>query len=483
MKKKVRVRFAPSPTGLMHVGGVRTALLNYLYAKKNDGDFILRLEDTDKERFVEAGVKQIQQSLEWLGLEPDEGYWLGKHKGEHGPYIQSARLPHYQDYATKLVEAGLAYYSSISSDDFKSRRQAAIVAKQPFVYRQSMEPSDLPKATEHLPIRLKVGPGTTSWRDEIRGDFELDNNQIDDFIIIKADGFPTYNFANVIDDHMMQVSHVIRGDEFIASTPKHAMLYDLLKMQRPSWIHLPVINGADGKKLSKRSGDTDVLEYRSKGYLPAALINFLALLGWNDGTEQEIFSLQELIDKFDESRIQKSPAVFDLDRLDWMNGIYIREKISQNEYLSRVREELIKSGVDLKKHSKEYITTVADLERERIKSFSQSAVLLDFFFTAPKLNDSLVELLSAKTPRHETKELLTTAADKLVDCDDDIKAVEECLRALAQKLNIKPGQLFYPIRVAITGKIAAPGLFETIAALGVKESTKRILAAAQILEA
>lgn len=481
MKTKVRVRFAPSPTGLMHIGGMRTALFNYLFAKHADGDFILRLEDTDRERLVEAGVEQIQRSLDWLGLRPNEGYWLGKHIGKFGPYVQSQRLPHYQDYAKQLVDTGLAYYSHISANDFKTLRESAMAAKRPFVYRQEMESKGSSTPSKNLPIRLKVTSGMTKWQDELRGGFELNNDLIDDFIILKADGFPTYNFASVIDDHMMQISHVIRGDEFIASTPKHAMLYDLLKWQRPRWIHLPVINGASGKKLSKRDGDTDVLDYETRGYLPSALINFLALLGWNDGTTQEIFSLDELIDKFDYKRLQKSPAIFDKERLEWMNGVYIREKISQPEYLKRVTSELEKAGIDIKKHTTEYIAAAANLERERIKTFDQAADLLDFFFITPDLDSSQLDLICAKGDKAEVGRLLEAAASELSNCSDNTKSIEDCLRQLADELDIKSGQLFYPIRVALTGKTAAPGLFETIAVLGITESTKRIKAAAQAL--
>ncbi len=481
MKSNVRVRFAPSPTGLMHIGGVRTALFNYLFAKHYQGKFILRLEDTDRDRFVDSSALQIIESLNWLGLKPDEGFWMGQHKGEFGPYIQSERLPHYQDFANKLVEAGLAYYSIIDPADYKTRRDAAIAAKQPFVYRQSMEPKSVIKPNNNLPIRLKVSRGTTKWRDEIRGDFDINNDFIDDFIIIKADGFPTYNFANVVDDHLMKISHVIRGDEFISSTPKHVMLYDALKWERPYWIHLPVINGASGKKLSKRDGDTDLLDYRAKGYLPAALINFLVSLGWNDGSTQEIYSISELVAKFSIDRILKSPAIFDRERLDWINGVYIREKISQSEYLKHVAKELNKSNLDLKKYNQEYITLAANLERDRIRAFGEVTELLEFFFLAPRVDSNLIELVCKKNSRSEITKLLTSASIALSKCSDDEQSIEQCLRYQAKENGVKPGELFYPIRVAITGKTAAPGLFATIHVLGITESVVRIKAILQAL--
>ncbi len=476
MKENIRVRFAPSPTGLMHVGGARTALFNYLFAKHHNGQFILRLEDTDRERFVEEGIEQIQYSLKWLGLIPDEGYWHNQHIGAHGPYIQSERLKQYQKLASELVEKGLAYYSRITLQDFDDRKQQAIKSKQPFVYRQAMEPSveGDDSTTGKWPIRLKVSSGSTKWLDLVRGEFTIDNDLIDDFIILKADGFPTYNFANVVDDHLMQISHVIRGDEFIASTPKHALLYDYLGWHRPQWIHLPVINGADGKKLSKRNGDANLLDYQAKGYIPEAFLNYLALLGWNDGSEQEIFSRDELIKKFDINRIQKSPAIFDVQRLDWLNGRYIREFISEVEYLDQVRNQLKKSGIDIDQVDHDFFTRVAKLERERLKTFSEADELLDFFFIPPKITNELAKLACAKDSAEKIAHWLELSSKKLAECSPGIESIEQALRDLAQEIDIKTGQLFYPIRVAITGRTSAPGLFETIEALGLVESRHRI---------
>jgi glutamyl-tRNA synthetase len=406
----VRVRFAPSPTGFLHIGGVRTALFNYLYAKKHGGKFILRLEDTDRERFVEEGVEQIVEVLKWLGLEPDEGYWEGAHSGEYGPYIQSERLPNYQQFADQLIEQGLAYRSYITPDDFTQQRQAAIAAKQPFVYRRSMEPSDA--SSSNAPIRLdidtltqKLGSQNVTWNDEVRGEFSVESAIIDDFILIKADGFPTYNFANVIDDHLMKISHILRGDEFISSTPKHALLYDALGFARPRWAHLPVILGADGAKLSKRHGDTDALQYRDKGYLPDALLNFLALLGWNDGTEQEIFSRDELIDAFSLERIQKSPAKFDLERLNWMNGLFIREKLSQAEYLDLAKAAI--TGANLPWNAA--AEAGALLERDRIKTLTELPLVVDFFVQPPLVNETMITLLTSKKPAEVVAQLLAAA--------------------------------------------------------------------------
>lgn len=479
----VRVRFAPSPTGFLHIGGVRTALFNYLYAKKHGGKFILRLEDTDRERFVEEGVEQIVEVLKWLGLEPDEGYWEGAHSGEYGPYIQSERLPNYQQFADQLIEQGLAYRSYITPDDFTQQRQAAIAAKQPFVYRRSMEPSDA--GSTKAPVRLDIdaltqkhGSQNVTWNDEVRGEFSVESAIIDDFILIKADGFPTYNFANVIDDHLMKISHILRGDEFISSTPKHALLYDALGFARPRWAHLPVILGADGAKLSKRHGDTDALQYRDKGYLPDALLNFLALLGWNDGTEQEIFSRDELIDAFSLERIQKSPAKFDLERLNWMNGLFIREKLSQGEYLDLAKAALTSANLPWNTAAE----AGALLERDRIKTLTELPLVVDFFVQPPPVNQAMIALLTSKKPAETVVQFLEAARSALEAIDSDHDAIEAALRDRAQELNLKPGEFFSAIRIAITGRTQAPGLFETIEALGVDETQQRIAAASTGLQ-
>lgn len=473
MSDPVRVRFAPSPTGLLHVGGVRTALFNYLFAKRHGGDFILRLEDTDRERFVPESVAHIEQGLEWVGLVPDEGYWLGEHKGPVGPYVQSQRLPHYQDYARQLVDKGHAYYSRIEPAEFERHKQAAIAAKRPFVYRAEFEPPDNGK-TGGYPIRLRVPAGTINWHDELRGDFGSDNALIDDFIIVKADGYPTYNFANVIDDHLMRISHVIRGDEFISSTPKHALLYDFFGWPRPQFIHLPVILGSGGrKKLSKRDGDVDILSYRDQGFLPAAMVNFLALLGWNDGTEQELFSLPELVKRFDAARIQTSPAVFDAERLRWMNGEYIRQLTPE-----QLATELTPYIPPEWARDSDYLIRAAALDQERLKTLAEARAAMEFFFAEPAVD---AQLLSAKAEPAAVKAQLAAAHDILQTADYSHDRLESSLRQLADSMAVPAGQLFYAIRVAVTGRTAAPGLFETLAVLGRDRTVRRLEKAIQSL--
>ena len=467
MNRPVRTRFAPSPTGFLHIGGVRTALFNYLYAKKHDGIFVLRLEDTDRERFVEEGVEQIIQSLDWVGIHPDEGLWYEEKPGKHGPYIQSKRLNHYTEFAQKLVDDDKAYYSHITPEAFAKLREDAINAKKPFIYKQSMEPAKQSGSNNHLPIRFKVPEGNTAWHDDVRGDFDCPNDLIDDFIIIKADGYPTYNFANVIDDHLMQISHVIRGDEFIGSTAKHVLLYESFGFEQPNWVHLPSILGPDGKKkLSKRDGDVEVLNYRDTGYLPEALVNFLALLGWNDGSEQEIFSVVELVEKFSLDRVQKSPAVFDKTRLDWMNGEYIR-KMSTEELIEALRPHIPKEWYkDL-----DYLEKVLVLDRERLKTLGDAKYMMKIFFEKPKVDK---DMLTKKDSLENVKEWLQQAVAVLQSNDFNHDSIDKSLRTLTESLNIKSGQLFYALRIALTGRTEAPGLFDIMIVLGKEETNKRL---------
>ncbi|MEI7818842.1 MAG: glutamate--tRNA ligase [bacterium] len=476
--KPVRTRFAPSPTGFLHIGGVRAALFNYLYAKSKGGTFVLRLEDTDRERFVPKGVEQIVEVLKWLQIVPDEGFWEGAHSGDFKPYIQSERLPHYRQWVDQLLESGLAYRSTISSADFETAKQSSIAQKLPFVYRRTMEPptGDELDTTIDRPIRLdmkavsqKLGLDEVVWSDEVRGEFTVRHDIIDDFILIKADGFPTYNFANIIDDHMMKISHVLRGDEFISSTPKHALLYDILDLERPVWAHLPVILGDDGAKLSKRHGDTDALQYREKGFLPEVMLNFLALLGWNDGTEKEIFSIDEMMASFSLDRVQKSPAKFDLERLKWLNGIYIREQLSEADYIEKAFQVLAMADMPQDDRAKQAVL----LERDRVKLLSDLPEMIGFFFTVPDLM-STTALATKKIARLTVKSYVEWAIDALESCDETEVAVEKELRAVVERENIKVGDFFSTIRIVITGRTAAPGLFETIICLSLKETLSRL---------
>lgn len=467
MSSTVRVRFAPSPTGFLHVGGARTALFNYLFAKNHQGKFVLRIEDTDRARLHEGATAQIFAGLKWLGIEPDEGYWLDENIGDFGPYLQSQRLDHYRAVAQQLLDRGQAYYSFISDGDFASRKATTIAQKKPFVYRASMEPT-AENDTIQRPIRLKIPEGELKWSDRVYGDFVINNATIDDFVIMKADGYPTYNFANVVDDHMMRISHVLRGPEFVPSTPKHALLYDLLDWERPEFVHMPVILGPDGKKkLSKRDGDVDLMSYREQGYLAEVMVNFLALLGWNDGTTDEFFTINALIERFSAERIQKSPARFDRDRLSWMNGHYIRERMSLDELVDRLAEFVPAQWLD----DREYFRALVELDRERIKTLTDAKDLLEFFFVEPSYSDEIIKKAGDKS---QVIELLSGSIDVIEQASDQHDQLEQALRQLADTQKVKAGTLFGALRVAITGRAQAPGIFDTILLVGRARSVERI---------
>lgn len=484
----VRVRFAPSPTGFLHVGGVRTALFNYLFAKKHSGSFILRLEDTDQERFVPEGVAQIVESLDWLGLKPDEGFWIHEGKHQNIDYIQSERLKTglYTGYADKLVAAGLAYFSPTTPAELDQLRQATKQAKQPFLYRRQLDKKNSATKLKAAPIRLDIAAlaakgVSANWKDGIRGEFNEDPSLIDDFILVKSDGFPTYNFANVIDDYEMKISHVIRGDEFIASTAKHVLLYQALGFKAiPEFIHLPSINGQDGKKLSKRTGDTNVLDYKAKGYLPHAILNFLALLGWNDGTEQELFSPEELIEKFSLERIQKSPAVFDPERLNWFNGSYIRQANSAD--LTAAAEPFWPKNAA--KTDTNYKQKAIEVSKERLKYLAEISELTDFFFETPTLNAKHKQEIWRlfENAAISASDWLRQAAELFTDSDyTNRQVLEQKLRAAITELGDKPAALFGVLRIALTAKDSSPPIWDVMWVLGKAESLKRLEAAAKIL--
>ena len=317
---RVRTRFAPSPTGYLHVGAARTAIFAWAYAKKHDGDFLLRIEDTDKSREVEGSIKHIQESLEWLGINWDEGPGADS---EHGPYLQSERLEIYREWAQKLVDKGLAYADPFSPEEVQKFREESTAKKKPFLFRD-YRPEEVSTPDDwygKVPLRFKITDlKRTTWQDEVRGELSAGKEALDDFIIIKADGYPTYNFAHVIDDHLMEISHVMRGEEFIPSTPKFIALHEALEIGLPKFATMPPILGKNGgKKLSKRDGAKDILEYRDEAFLPDAMVNFLSSLGWNDGTEDEIYTPEELVERFDLSRVQRKGAHFDEAKLDWIN--------------------------------------------------------------------------------------------------------------------------------------------------------------------
>jgi glutamyl-tRNA synthetase len=466
---QVRTRFAPSPTGLLHVGGIRTALYAWLLARHNDGVFILRLEDTDKAREVEGSGQHIMDSLRQLGLQWDEGLEIG---GPYGPYKQSDRLSIYKEWAKKLVASGRAYADPYTPTELERFRTAAKAAKQPFLFRNH-RPENPPQWDGSQPLRLTSDPKAYAWHDEVLGDLSAGPEAIDDFIIIKSDGYPTYNFAHIIDDHLMKVSHVIRSQEFTASVPRFLNLYEALGIERPLLATVPFVMGPDGnKKLSKRDGSKDVLDYIRQGFLPETLDSFIATLGWNDGTEQEVFTLPELIEKFSLDRVQRSGARFDERRLLWMNGYTIRQ-MPLDTLFEAVTAFWPESA---KKFDDSYKKQVLSLVQERLKYLAELPELTDFFFRDLPVNLTLIteHKQLSKLDRATIGELLQTSRTSLEKISFTNEALSELLNTLLEQTQQKPVVLFSLIRSATTQAPNSPGLAETLTVLGKERSLKRL---------
>lgn len=467
--KAVRTRFAPSPTGLLHVGGIRTALFAWLLAKQAHGQFILRLEDTDQAREVKDADQHIMDCLHALGLNYDEGPDIA---GPQAPYRQSERLDIYKKWATKLVDAGRAYADPYSPAEVQAFREQAQKNKKPFVYRNHRTES-LPIWDGTKPLRFKSDPKAYEWHDAVMGDLKTGPEVIDDFILMKSDGYPTYNFAHIVDDVEMKISHVIRGQEFLASTPNYLNLYEALDIDRPILATMPHILGADGnKKLSKRDGAKDVLDYIKEGYPVEALINFIASMGWNDGTEQEIFSVDELIAKFSLDRVQKSGARFDEKRLEWISGAHIRQMPIES-LGSKVESYWPKEADDT---DEKYKDKVLGLVQERLKKYSELPELTRFFFTDLPVNDELITSNKqlSKLQIAELKDLLQKSLDVIKDSDFTHTDLQEKLNKLLETTGQKPAVLFSLIRIATTQAPASPGLAETLALLGKETVLRRI---------
>jgi glutamyl-tRNA synthetase len=450
---KVRTRFAPSPTGYLHVGGVRTALFAWLVARQASGQFILRIEDTDRDRHVEESEQHIIDSLEWLGLKPDEA-----------PVRQSERLPIYKQWAQKLIDSGRAYADTTSEEGLDKLRQSAKDAHKPFLFREH-RPTEPPACEEGMPLRFKSDPKSYKWQDEVMGDLSSGPEAIDDFILIKSDGYPTYNFAHIIDDHLMDIVHVIRSQEFLPSIPKFINLQEALDIPVPKLATLPYVLGPDGKKkLSKRDGAKDILDYKREGYLPEALVSFLATLGWNDGTEQEIFSIKELIKKFNLSRVQHSGAKFDEKRLEWVNGHFIREK-PIDELYEQARPFWPKRAEG---YDDSYKKAVLGLVKERLKYLGELPELTSFFF-ADVLeqfeSDPASQKFESVLPRHN-KEMVESVITELEPSDFSLEDLKARLNGLLEKLGTNPRTLFSVIRIATTQAAASPDLFGTLHVLG-----------------
>ena len=479
---KVRTRFAPSPTGYMHIGNLRTALYAYLLAKSNGGDFILRIEDTDQERYVDGAVDLIYRTMKETGLIHDEGPDIG---GEYGPYIQSERRNIYKEYAEKLVELGGAYYCFCDKerlDDLRAKQEAAKVMPKYDGHCAKLSKEEIEeklKAGVPYVIRQKIPRrGTTSFEDEIFGKITVDNATLDDNILLKSDGLPTYNFANVIDDHLMNITHIIRGNEYLSSTPKYNLLYEAFGWEIPKYIHCsPVMKDAH-KKLSKRDGDASYEDFINKGYLKDAIINYVALLGWSPGGEQEIFTMDELIKAFNLEGISKSPAIFDVQKLNWLNGEYIR-KLSSEEFhdlaLPYIKEAIKNDAIDTKK--------VSDLLHQRCEILSDIPEQIDFFDSLPEYSPELYCHKKMKTNEENSLESLKEILPVLENLNDwTFDAIHNALFELIAMLEVKNGIILWPLRVAVSGKSFTPGGgIELAEILGKEETIKRIHAGIALL--
>jgi glutamyl-tRNA synthetase len=488
MTNSVRTRFAPSPTGHPHVGNIHSALFAWLFARHNKGSFILRIEDTDVERRVEGSVEAILDSLRWLGLDWDEGPEVG---GPYGPYFQSQRRELYHKAAQRLVAEGHAYYCYCSPERLKQMRAEQVRRKQPPGYDRTcrtLSPEEQAKRAAEgiIPVVRFKAPlsGQTRFMDIIWGEVVFDNTTLDDLVLLKSDGYPTYHLANVVDDHEMKISHVIRAEEWLSSTPRHVLLYDALGYQPPNFAHLPMLLGPDRSKLSKRHGAVSAAEYRNQGYLPEAMLNFMALLGWSLDDKTELFTRQELIQHFSLERVNKTAAIFNRDKLKWMNGVYMR-KLTAEDFTQRALPFLEHDlPAEVKRPlSIDYVRQVMPLIQERVRLLSEVAQFTRYFFVG-ELDYNTSLLVGKDMNRESTIRALGIAQERLSRLEPwNEESLEALLRPLAVEMGLKTGQLFGVLRTAVTGETATPPLFQTMAVLGQERCLKRIEAARDKLRA
>ncbi len=483
---KIRTRYAPSPTGRMHVGNLRTALYAYLIAKHGDGDFILRIEDTDQGRLVEGAVDIIYRTLEKTGLLHDEG--PDKDKGV-GPYVQSDRVQSglYMEYAKQLVEKGEAYYCFCTKERLESLKTAVEGSEDKEITKYDKHCLHLSKEeieknlADGLPFVIRQNTpteGTTSFTDVLYGTITVDNAELDDMILIKSDGFPTYNFANVIDDHLMGITHVVRGNEYLSSTPKYTRLYQAFGWEEPVYIHCPLITNEEHQKLSKRSGHSSFEDLVEQGFVTEAIVNFTALLGWSPTNNEEIFTLKELIEQFDYTHISKSPAVFDMPKLRWMNGEYLKRMDNEAYYELALPyvNEVITKAYDKK--------AIADLVKTRIETLLDIAGHIDFFEELPEYDTEMYVHKKMKTTKESSLTVLKDLLPRLeAQTDYSVAAIEALLMGYVQEKEIKNGQGLWPVRTAVSGKQMTPGgAYEIMSILGKDESLRRIEKAIELLE-
>lgn len=479
--KIIRTRFAPSPTGMVHIGSVRTALFNFLYSKKMGGVVVLRVEDTDQSRKVEGAVENMIKVMKTLGIIFDEGPTLTdsgelSEQGNFGPYTQSHRIEKYEKYAQQLLENKSAYYCFCSQERLDELRKEQIALKQPAMYDRHCKKFSAEEVEVKLaefasegkrPVVRQAIPeqGSTIVKDIVYGDITYEHSTIDDQVLLKSDGFPTYHLAVVVDDHEMEITHVIRGEEWLPSTPKHVLLYGAFGWQPTAFAHMPLILNPDKSKLSKRQGDVAAEEFLAKGYLPEALVNFVALLGWNPKTEQELFDMNGLIAEFELSKINKGGSVLDMNKLDWMNGMYIRAK-SNEQLLELLTPYLIKQGIDTSSLPQEFLLKVVEIEKERLKNLSQITEETDFYFNEPSYEAEA--LVWKKADKEDAKAKLVAIAgwlETLGEADFDKAILETKTKQWITEQGFETGNVLWPLRVALTGLPKSPSPFEVAGCL------------------
>lgn len=477
MSEKLRTRFAPSPTGFLHVGNIRTGLFAWLMARHTSGEFILRLEDTDKNREVEGSAEHLLECLRVLGIAYDEGIEKG---GPYAPYKQSDRLKIYREWGQKLLDAGRAYADPYTPEQLAGFRELAKNEKRAFLYRHH-RPENPPAWDGSTPLRFKSDPKNYTWHDEVMGDLSTGPEVIDDIILIKSDGYPTYNFAHIVDDAEMKISLIIRGQEFISSQPTYMNIYEALGLTPPKFATMPhILAPTGGKKLGKRDGAKDVLDYIRDGILPEALMNFIASLGWNDGTEQEIFTRAELIEKFSLERVQKSGARFDEQRLEWMNGQWIR-RLSLDELYRRVENFWPPSANNATETDKR---NVLGLVQDRLKTLADLPTLTDYFFTEPTIDWELAEASKPlrKLEPQQRKDLLEQTISTLRETQFDVESLQATLNQLLETTGQKPAALFSLIRLAVSWAPFSPALNDTLAVIGKEKTIQRLGRALQSIQ-
>lgn len=478
---KVRLRFAPSPTGSPHIGNIRTAVFDYLYAKHCGGDFILRVEDTDRTRYQEGSLEDMMMGLKWMGMDWDEGPDCG---GDYGPYCQSQRLDIYHEHVKHLLDTGRAYYCYCTKERLEEMRAEQVAKKLPPGYDRkcrnlsSDERDRLEKENPAPVIRFAMKrEGRTEFEDVVRGQVGFDNALQDDFVIIKADGYPTYHFASIIDDHLMKITHVVRGEEWLSSTPKHLQLYEAMGWDAPVWVHLPLILDTTGKKLSKRSGtSTAFIDYMKNGYLPDAMLNFLATMGWSSGEDKKLFSREELIEKFTLEGIANHPAIFDLAKLNDLQGEYVR-MLSTAELCDKLLPVFQKCGYTdiIDDEERAYLEKVAELIQDRIILLNDAAEIANYFYTDDFEYDKKGVKKHFSAPH--AKDLTRKLADELASANWTQDEIEASVRKAARDLDFKDAFAIHAARLGVTGKTGGPSLFELMFVLGKQRCVERMLRA------